>query len=341
LEACERLVADLITGAERKAALLDWVADQGPFDLFLGVFAETHWAMHLLWHTLDTEHPEYDPALATRCGPVFERICRIIDEAIGRLLRRHPEARFVVFSLSGMGPNYSGWHLLPELLRRMGLAAPGVEAGLERFGAGVLGRVERIGGLALVERVKGMLPAGLWDTWSRRLLFARTGWGEARAFCLPNDQSGAIRVNLAGREPNGLVAPGDEQASLCHEIEEALRGLVHPLTGRPIVEDVILSRKVFPGEHADDLPDLVVIWNTEAPIAGASSERLGTWHASSPEQRTGGHRNEGFVLAAGPEIIPGSAPEVIDLVDVPASILSLCDADAAADLDGEVIPWTA
>lgn len=340
--ACERLVADLLAGAKKKAALLDWIDDHGPFDLFLGVFAETHWAMHLLWHTLDTAHPEHDPALAPRCGPVFERICRIIDGAIGRFLERHREARFVVFSLSGMGPNYSGWHLLPELLRRMELAAPGAEAGpaRQRFGPGVLGRVERLTDLALVDHIKAMLPAQLWDTWSRRLLFARIGWRESRAFCLPNDQSGAIRINLEGREPNGLVAPGTEHHSLCREIEETLRGLVHPLTGRRIVADVIRCSDVFPGEHVDDLPDLVVVWNTEAPIDGASSERCGAWHAPSPERRTGGHRNEGFVLAAGPGIVPGSAPEVIDLVDLPASILALCGADVPADLDGKVIPWT-
>lgn len=340
--AYERLAEDLVAGAEKKAALLDWVDEHGPFDLYLGVFAETHWAMHLLWHTLDASHPEHDPVIAARFAPVFEGVCRVIDGAIGRFMSRHREARFVVFSLSGMGPNYSGWHLLPELLRRMGLGGPGTEAGRpsQRSGAAVLRRVERIAGLALVESAKAILPTRFWDRWSRRLFFARTGWAEARAFSVPNDQSGAIRINVRGREPNGLVAPGDEYLSLCQELEAALRGLVHPRTGRAIVSDVIRCHEAFPGRHADDLPDLVVVWNPEAPIDGASSERFGAWHAASPERRTGGHRNEGFVLAAGPGIVPGSAPDIVELVDLPASVLALCGAEVPADLGGVVIPWT-
>jgi predicted AlkP superfamily phosphohydrolase/phosphomutase len=40
-----------------KAALSRWVFDKGPYDFFMTVFSEPHWAMHLLWDLLDETHP--------------------------------------------------------------------------------------------------------------------------------------------------------------------------------------------------------------------------------------------------------------------------------------------
>ncbi len=334
----DALVRDLLAGAEAKAALLEWLDAQGPFDLFIGVFAETHWAMHLLWHLVDPAHPDHDPALAALHGDILERLLSVIDRSIGGFLARHPEARFVVFSLSGMGANHSGWHLLPEALQRLRLGGD-APAPRPKLGASTLGRVQRLVGPPGIEAVKRLVPPRLWDSWTRRLFFARSGWAEARAFCLPNDQSGAIRINLKGREPGGLVAPGNEYVAICHDIDEALRELVDPRTGRRIVADVIHCRKTFPGERADDLPDLVVVWDTSAPITGATSERLGTLAGVSPERRTGGHRKDGFVLAAGPGIEPGSAPPMIEIADLPASLLTLSGVSASEvaslDLDGK------
>jgi predicted AlkP superfamily phosphohydrolase/phosphomutase len=336
----EALVRDLVAGAEAKAALLEWLDAQGPFDLFIGVFAETHWAMHLLWHLVDPAHPDHDPELAARHGDIFERLLSIIDRSIGGFVARHQGARFVVFSLSGMGANHSGWHLLPEALRRLGMGGDALAA-RPKFGASTLGRVQRLFPAPVIEAAKRLVPPRLWDSWTRRLFFARSGWAGTRAFCLPNDQSGAIRINLKGREPDGLVAPGNEYAAVCHDIDEALRELVEPRTGRRIVADVIHCRKTFPGERADDLPDLVVVWDTSAPITCASSERLGTIAGVSPERRTGGHRNDGFVLAAGPGIAPGSGPPTIAIADLSASLLALSGVSAsvvaALDLDGRSV----
>ena len=82
--------------------------------------------MHLLWDVLDEHHPSHNEEIANRYSHVFGDILGKIDKTIGKLRQAAPEANFLVFSLSGMGPNYSGWHILPTVLERIGIN-PGVK----------------------------------------------------------------------------------------------------------------------------------------------------------------------------------------------------------------------
>ena len=69
--------------------------------------------MHSLWHLFDQTHPRHDPELAARHGGILREIVGIIDGLIGDLRAVRPDGILLVFSLSGMGANYSGSHLLP------------------------------------------------------------------------------------------------------------------------------------------------------------------------------------------------------------------------------------
>ena len=62
-------------------------------------------------------------------------------------------------------------------------------------------------------------------------------WANTRAFSLPTDQYGWIRVNLMGREAQGTV-PVDQYDETCGELKEMLLGLVND-EGQPLVQDVV------------------------------------------------------------------------------------------------------
>ena len=88
--------------------------------------ARTNWSNHLLWDGLDPAHPRHDGSRAPWCKELFREMFGRIDRTIGELKQSRPEADLLVFSLSGMGPNYSGWHILPDVLTRIGMS-PGME----------------------------------------------------------------------------------------------------------------------------------------------------------------------------------------------------------------------
>jgi predicted AlkP superfamily phosphohydrolase/phosphomutase len=334
----QALHRDLVAGATAKADLSANVLDRGSFDLFLTVFAEPHWAMHLFWDNLDPTHPQHDPVRARQHASLFAEILGQIDRFIGAARARRPDADLVVFSLSGMGPNYSGWHLLPEVLARLGLgAAPAGPRKGRRQLPDLVRRMEALAPQDLLDRIKLLFPTRTWDRLARHVAFGRSGWSRCRAFCLPNDYSGAIRINLAGREPQGRVAPGADYDAVCREITDALLALVDLETGRPAVREVVRSRDVFPGERADDLPDLIVKWPGDNPLQVVGSATLGEIRLPSPERRCGAHRPTGFLLAAGPGITPGSRSGRVEIVDLAPTILHLLGLPVPAGLDGRIL----
>ena len=342
--AYEALRGDLLQGARSKAALSRWILGREPFDLFLTVFAESHWAMHLLWDMVDQQHPEHELRLAERYAATFREIFSVIDDFIGEARAARPESALVVFSLSGMGANYSGWHVVPEVLARLGLGpssgrnhAAARWSPMRRWGPWTMRAIENLASPKLIKTAKAAVPGRLWDRWTRRLIFAASGWRDSRAFWLPNDYSGAIRINLKGREPNGSVKPGAEYESVCREIADAMLELINIDTDRPAVREVVRVRDAFPGERVDDLPDVLVVWASDAPIRGVRSVRVGEVRGDSPERRTGAHRPDGFFAAAGAGFAPGAVCEGARIVDIAPTFLHVLGVEPPGDWDGQVL----
>ena len=253
----------LVDGLERKGRISLDILQREPWDLALIVFPEVHWAMHLLWQTYDRDHPDHDPSLKLPFDDIFLTLYKKLDALLGRMLEQMPDASVLVFSGSGFGPNYSGWHLLPEVLQRLGVAAdptaPGRSRGgsllpMKQWGAYRVRKVEDRLSLPVIETLKRFVPRAIWDKGTRRLLHAGNRWSESRAFCLPNDYTGAIRVNLKGREPDGRVAPGAEYEALLDELTRELHALVNPATGRPAVARVMRPAREYPGCRARRFP---------------------------------------------------------------------------------------
>lgn len=338
------LTRDLLHGAQMKAALSRWVFDKGPYDFFMTVFSEPHWAMHLLWDLLDETHPNRPQEKFIKYAEVFRELFGIIDRSIGELRNARPEADLLVFSFSGMGPNYSGWHILPEVLARIGMGSPGEHKGLgrlfspiQRWGPWKTRAVERIVSPRVIEAAKAIVPGRFWDRWTRRFLHASNGWRQSRAFCVPNDYSGAIRINLEGREPRGTVKAGGEYQRVCDDISQALLELKHLKTGRPVVKEVVQTHRTYEGGNLETLPDLLVLWANESPVTDVASPRVGEIMQESPERRTGAHRPWGFFAAAGPQIRSNVNLKNIHLLDLAPTILSLLGVTPSAYYKGRVI----
>jgi predicted AlkP superfamily phosphohydrolase/phosphomutase len=166
-------------------------------------------------------------------------------------------------------------------------------------------------------------------------------WPKMRAFALPSFSEGYIRINLQGREPQGIVAPA-EYDSLCDELTAELHGLVNARTGKRIVKKVIKTRDSV----ADRRPgkpdaDLVVLWDDE-PTDVVDHPKYGRI-GPIPYRRSGSHRARGFWAVKGPGIAAGTVFPEADAIHLPATILELMGAPVPAHLDGRAMikPGTA
>lgn len=344
-DAADRDTADYLAfverlelGVRRKAAWTRELLGQGGWDLVMQVFTEAHCTGHQCWHLHDAQHPAHDDAAAAAIGDPLRRVYQAIDRAVGELVADAGDATVVVFSAHGMAHWYGAQFLLRDILVRLGatvaLPAPppprGVRPALRR-GAGAVVR-------RLPPPVRAVLRR-LRDRAARPVAPVRRIPADvARSRCFPHANGlavGGIRLNLAGREPQGVLQPGAEAEQFVEWLTGELLAITDGRTGRPLVRRVRRTADLCDGEQLAHLPDLLVEWSDEVPtgttaLAGgraatvtAHSPALGTLAGSNDYGRTGEHRPGGWLVAAGPTVAHGRLAREVSLLDLAPTFTAL------------------
>jgi predicted AlkP superfamily phosphohydrolase/phosphomutase len=143
-------------------------------------------------------------------------------------------------------------------------------------------------------------------------------WPSMPAFAVPTFADGHVRINLAGRERDGLVEPDDYKRA-CDDVETLLRECRDARTGDPVVGEVLRTRAGDPMDPGGPDCDLLVLWDG-APDAIEHPE-LGVI-GPFPHLRTSHHSNHGFALVSGPGVAPG-ARGTRSTLDLPPTLLTL------------------
>lgn len=336
----------LSVGVRKRTAIVKHLLDKEPLDLLIVNYAEPHWAGHIAWHLLDEDHPEYDAELAEYCGNIILSDYEDLDFAIGELLEHAPGATFFVLSPIGMGSHTGGELMTPEILKRLGMEKglngkqTGRVSGLSIFPgkdgmAHAVQAVEKVISPVIMEKIKKCVPERAWDDLTRRFLSLGTNWKNSKVFVVPGDNASLLRINLKGREPNGMVEPGEEYGKLCDDLVTIFSEIREVSTGKPAVKKIILLREVLWGEHMDDMPDLAVVWREGLPLEAIESPRIGRIDLREYHKRSGGHSEYGFLLASGPGIKKGVEIEDVDLLDFAPTILSMLGVAPPDAMDGK------
>jgi predicted AlkP superfamily phosphohydrolase/phosphomutase len=326
--------AQLLAGVAVKGAALRWMASHHPWDFFMAAFTEAHAVGHHFWHLEDGRGPGHADGATHPIRDVY----RAIDAELARFIDALDltTTMLIVLSGHGMGRNASGWHLVDPLLRRLGLLA----GAATRDRAALLRQLRTLCPAAMRRWVSRRLPHAVRTSVSGYWLASGIDRRRTRAFAVPSDQLGFVRVNVAGREPGGIVQGRAEYDEVCATIADALASLVDGTDGRPAVRAVFRTDETFPGPARDRLPDLLVCWNDDAAL-GAVREKDGTTIAApSPDPRSGNHRPYGFAMIAGAGAGAGR-PARGHLLDFAPTVLGAFGLERAPSMPGRswLEPW--
>ncbi|MBI1843867.1 MAG: alkaline phosphatase family protein [Actinobacteria bacterium] len=155
-------------------------------------------------------------------------------------------------------------------------------------------------------------------------LWYRDAWPSMRAFSLPSFGEGRVRVNLRGRERDGLVEVDDYDRT-CGEIEQLLGESINPRTGRSIAAHVERTHGNDPFDPLAPDGDLLITWDTAVDaVAHPTLGAIGPF----PMLRMSEHSNAGFALISGEGIEPARARKR-PTAELAPLILSLLDGGAA------------
>ena len=330
-----QVVLDLISANQWELAVLN--------------FGEIHWAGHMAWHLHDPSHPEYDQDIANHCGDILFNSYAALDESLGKIINSLPkDTNLCMMSALGMGAQVGGEMLLNEILEKLGLTPETKEETQGIFSSikkkllpgklsmtSAVQQTEKIFSPKLMMAAKKVVPTKMWDKWTRRFLDLGNSRAKSKAFQVPGDHSGLIRINLKGREPKGLIQPGKEYNELCDFIIRELKQITDPQDGSFIVKDVVKIQNKLSGDMIDHMPDLAVIWRENKIIEKIQSPTFGTITNKEYHKRSGGHINSGFWIISGPDFPSGKTLPEHNLLDVAPTILKYFDVAIDQNLDGK------
>jgi predicted AlkP superfamily phosphohydrolase/phosphomutase len=295
------LEALLLACESRVATKRQWCVEllrEQDWDLFAVTFQEAHDVGHMAWHVHDPTHPKHDPDERLELGDPLLRIYRRMDDALSALREAAgPNATTIVITGPGIEANRTGNSALPHLLARLH-AEPPAESAVAARADDEVSWLRRAYRAYAPTRLKKL---------ARGARESVQGTDEERAraskpyFDVPhNDNAGAIRLNVVGREPSGRIRPGAEQQQTLDFLCEAL-GEVRDARGQRIVSEFIRVADVMTGPRLGTLPDLLVVWNRNAEFASLHSPRIGRLDLQlRVPDRTGDHTNRGELIVSPP-----------------------------------------
>ncbi len=293
----DALLEDARFARESNERLLFEALADDSWRLLVSVFLFPDRIQHMFYRFSDPEHPNHDAELAERYGGVIADTYRDLDRIVGAAVAAAPPGtRFLVVS------------------------APGVPAFRKQFnrnpwlrGHGYLAALSGAGD----RRLEDLFDPGA-------LFFPGVDWSRTRAFAL--GLSG-IYLNQAGREPLGVVSPG-EREQVVAGLRADLLAFRDPETGERVVRAVHTREDIYEGPFVSEAPDLIlglepgyrIGW--QSTLGGMPPEpitpNLDNWsgdHCSMED--TAGVLISNLRLRSGASLLD-IAPTVLELIGAPA-----------------------
>lgn len=152
--------------------------------------------------------------------------------------------------------------------------------------------------------------------------------GESVAYSL---DPGRIFLNVKGREPHGVIAPGAEYERMRRDLAEQIVGMSDPATGEPMVERVYTREELYHGSHAAAGADLVLAmrdgYDPKGPLGKPNLTFKGTSLVGMHTTPDALLYLQGHKQIERRPHINDVAPTILDLLDVPVP----------ADMDGRSV----
>ncbi len=317
----QRLPDQLCKRIWKRTELVQWILQQGPWDVVAVYFGETDTASHHLFSLHDPSSPRAPKGVRSHTESGLTQVYTAIDESLGRLAnqvraQKKSPVEITIVSDHGSGGASDKVLYLNRLLHEAGF--------LQWKSAGTTRWATRLKDAALTTlppqvrqglfRVAGKALPGWLESQNR---FAAIDMAHTRAFSDELNYFPAIHLNIVGREPEGTLYPENVDAHVL-ELQTFLRSVRDPWTHKPVFRNVWKRQDLFHGPHVERAPDLLLdlhednghTYNLQpsatAPVGTgpwrklAETEYLGRKGRSLP----GSHRPRGVFIAHGPTVEP-------------------------------------
>ena len=310
-------------GVKRRSEMLTALAGSHDWDLMIATFGELHAAGHYL-----AAPQQLSPK--TSNVSAMAAILRPLDDALPAITAAAgPNCDIFLFGLHGMREQVDYSHFAPQLLDALvGRTPLDPEAHPD-----LLRRVRNAIPDSLHRAIWKRLPARLRAARQGQLSTAGVDTTTAPIFPTVHDNAAAFRLNIAGRERDGVITAEQGEALLA-ELEVLVASLKAE-DGQPAFgAELLRPDSRWQGSRLSRLPDAFATLNSRVRGTNLLRNDVQVLHGTRPEARNGAHTGEGFCY-----VRPGGpfepARETIDARDFAPTVLRLLQVPEPAGLEGE------
>ena len=334
----EALIASVqaYTQQQIETVRLLWQIDD--YDMLGVVFTGPDRLQHFLWEDIDSQHPGYELASEQKFGAALRDHFAVLDQAISQIIAQVPE-RTLILVMSDHGFNGCARRFyVNRWLNKQGLLA------VRETKRWHTTAVNQLSGLKSIPWLRRLKRAFLPDDWGVSNLKTAVStqlidWSQTQVYFAPD---GGLRLNVQGREPQGIVSPGKEYEQLRQKLSRTLHDLREPQTDRPPLAGVYLREELYNGRFTHHAPDLILEPKRDAPhaianfVLDSSVEMAGSIFASSAPY-SGNHTLDGILIAWGSGVAPGHQFQNAHIIDLAPTILAALGVAIPAYIDGQAL----
>ncbi len=321
---------------ESQQMAIEYFMDEESWDLLFYVSMAIDPICHHFWRFLDEEHPDYDPARAEQYADTILNIYQNEDQRLARVVERLTEDDLLLI-VSDHGSMPSHHHIAVNLwlIENGYLVLKQTSSTHKRSWLSPI--VRNLFGLYhcsdMVRRVAAQLKnTRLHDKVVQEQFLQKTkgrlkfsalpiDWEQTRAYFAGSDQ---IYLNVAGREPQGIVQPGSDYDQLLGRLIHDLQNATDPGLDKPLFSEVYRSNDIYDGPYLSEAPDLILMVGdviVDRPFVG------------------GKHDPRGMFIAWGADVKKGHQSEA-SLYDISPTVLHTLGLSVPDDCDGDVkLEW--
>ena len=348
----EKYIGALIDDCEKMSAykfdVARYLMEKDDYDVV--VFHE--WGsdriQHWLWHILDPSHSKYEKRLEEKYRQKIIDYYRSVDEQIGKMIAlAGTDYSVCIMSDHGFGPversiDLNVWLLQEGYISLKKSLSSQVryllwKSGLTyEFLSTLFGKLIKWGFKPKAVELREMLSLFRMGRWNPLLSLNDVDWNKTKAYA-KTSALGQIIINLKGREPHGIVAPGKEYNLLQEEIVERLKNLYDPRDCRQIKGLVHTREEVYEGPFSTRAPDIFYLPQSDRFQAG---NIIGFGSNTPFVSFTGfyaSHSMDGIFMITGPDIRKGASIKGAAITDLAPTILYLMGLKVPDDMDGTVL----
>ena len=292
------LLRQIYEMTEKRFKVVKHLMTTRPWDFFMFVEMGVDRVHHGFWKYMDAEHPKHEPG--SRHQHAIRDYYRYIDQEIGRLLGMLDDDTVVMVVSDHGAKKMDGGICLNEWLIREGY-------------------------LTLKEQPNGVAPLEKCEIdWSRT-----RAWGAGGYY-------GRLFLNVAGREPQGIIPPSAYEA-VRSELIAKLEAITDE-AGRPIGTKALRPQALYK-EVRGVPPDLLIYFGD---LYWRSVGAVGLGRVHTYENDTGpddaNHSQHGiFILCDPRRSLGGCEVQGLHLMDVAPTVLEVMGVEVPRDMEGKAL----